>query len=686
MKVFFILLTLSLIIIFFGCSKKDAGSKKSSGENVKFIEDNTSKNVIKILIEKFGEPNRFRIEKGVSQTASLWREEDGNAKEFEKFCIDNFIAEPEKLDKMFDRIQTNFEILSGHFTKMNVDLNKPLQLDIGEILPIDQLFGAYSPSSHLADDFYKNKIAFIITLNFPTYTLKEKIAKGENWTRKEWAYARTGDLFTSRIPPELIQKVSDVQTEVGLYIDEYNIYMGNLLDNNKNVLFPKDLKLITHWGLRDELKTHFGKEGGLEKQKIIYEVMKRIITQEIPKDVINNPNMQWNPFTNKLFKDGKETAFKPEPNIRYQHLLNNFNALKAIDSYTPVYPTYIQRKFDQEFEIPQEEIEKMFIDFISSPIVKETGKLIQQRLGRKLEPFDIWYDGFKARSSINQEELNKATKKKYPNRDAVQNDLPNILKKLGFSPDEATYITTKVEVDPSRGAGHAIGAEMKSEKARLRTRIGNDGMDYKGYNIAVHEFGHNVEQTLTLQKMDYYMLHGVPNTAFTEAWAFVFQARDLELLGIKENNPNKKHLDALDNLWMAYEIMGVSLVDMDVWKWLYKNPNATPEQLKAAVIEISKDIWNKYYADIFGVKDQPILAIYSHMIDFPLYLSAYPLGHLIEFQMEQYITGKNLGTEMTRICETGRIIPDLWMKKAVGTGISIQPLLNSAKEALLYIK
>jgi hypothetical protein len=32
------------------------------------------------------------------------------------------------------------------------------------------------------------------------------------------------------------------------------------------------------------------------------------------------------------------------------------------------------------------------------------------------------------------------------------------------------------------------------------------------------------------------------------------------------------------------------------------------------------------------------------MIAYPLYLSAYPLGRLIEFQIEQYIKGKNLAS------------------------------------------
>jgi len=34
--------------------------------------------------------------------------------------------------------------------------------------------------------------------------------------------------------------------------------------------------------------------------------------------------------------------------------------------------------------------------------------------------------------------------------------------------------------------------------------------------------------------------------------------------------------------------LGVSLVDMKVWNWLYKNPNATAEQLKDEVISAAR--------------------------------------------------------------------------------------------------
>jgi hypothetical protein len=179
---------------------------------------------------------------------------------------------------------------------------------------------------------------------------------------------------------------------------------------------------------------------------------------------------------------------------------------------------------------------------------------------------------------------------------------------------------------------------------------------------------------------------GVPNTAITEAFAFIFQNRDLEILGLKAEGRNARLLKALDTLWMTYEIAGVALVDMKAWDWLYKNPEASPESLRKAVMACAREVWNKYYAEIFGARDQVILAAYSHLIDAALYLPDYPLGHLISFQLENYLSGKNLGTEMERMCQAGRVIAQLWMKNAVGEEISAAPLLAAAAEALKVIK
>lgn len=333
-------------------------------------------------------------------------------------------------------------------------------------------------------------------------------------------------------------------------------------------------------------------------------------------------------------------------------------------------------------EILKEDVKQLFEGLVSSPQVKEVAAIIESRLGRELEPFDIWYNGFSASDGISEDEITEITSRKYPNAAALEADIPNILIKLGWTPEKAQEISSLIVVDSSRGAGHAWGSSMRNDVARLRTRIGESGMDYKGYNIAIHELGHNVEQTITMNDVDLYMLSGVPNTAFTEAVAFLFQKRDLELLNLQNPNPEDEHYEALATFWDAYEIMGVSLVDIQVWEWLYENPNATASQLKESVISIAKDVWNKYYADVLGGEDETLLAVYSHMIDNPLYLPNYPIGHLINFQIEQHVRGKNLADEMDRMYTQGSIVPQIWMKNAVGAPISIEPLLMATDEAL----
>jgi oligoendopeptidase F len=207
-------------------------------------------------------------------------------------------------------------------------------------------------------------------------------------------------------------------------------------------------------------------------------------------------------------------------------------------------------------------------------------------------------------------------------------------------------------------------------------------MDYKGYNIAVHEFGHNVEQTISLYDVDYYMMSGVPNTAFTEATAFIFQQRDLMLLDIKDDNPEKEKSEILDNAWSLMEIMGVGMVDMKMWKWMYENPGATPAMLKKAVVSIATDTWNEYFAPLIGVKDTPLLAIYSHMVNAPLYLANYSYGHVIQFQIEEFMKGKKLSDEIDRIYKLGRLTPRQWMTEAVGSKISAEPLTDAIDRVL----
>lgn len=682
---FYLILSALFLFGLFSCKSNTSGTENMKEK--RFISEKSVSEVTKSLLDSIGETQRIRIERGVKQVAQLWQQTDGTNEDFTTFCMENFIADSVQLDVLYKRLEKNFETLSGYFNEIDVTLKEPIQLVGFEESPVDMLFGGYDVRAHMDDDFYANKIAFVTALNFPFYSLDEKTKLGDTWTRKQWAYARMGDRFTSRIPAQVQQHLSQTLTNADSYISNYNIYMGQLVDAKGEKLFPADMKLITHWGLRDELKSDYAdKVNGLKKQQLIYEVMKRIIDQSIPSEVINNGKYTWNPVENKIFDSGKELPSKPENDVRYEVLLQNFKANRQIDAYSPNFPTALSRNFDAAMEIPQKDVENLFKSLLSSQQVKEVAAYIKSRLGRDLQPFDIWYNGFKAKGEISEDELTKITSAKYPTPLAVEKDLPNILIKLGWKSEKARQIASLVQVDASLGAGHAWGAVLRGQKARLRTRIGENGMDYKGYNIAVHEFGHNTEQTITLNDVDYWMLNGVPNNAFTEAVAFMFQKRDLELLGVKNANPDAEAFLALDNFWASYEIMGVALVDIAVWEWMYANPNATPAQLKDAVITEAKKVWNEYYAGILGGKDEPILGIYSHMIDYPLYLSYYPIGHLIDFQVEKQMKGKNMADEMQRMYTQGRIVPQIWMKNGVGQAISVEPTLKAVDEALKVVK
>ena len=675
------LIFLGLFLSFSLSFLHNCGEKKPEA---KMIDIKERTELTEVLIRKFGEENRDRLETGVKQVCDFWRAEDGDLATLKQFCLDNFISDQAELLKAFEHIEKTFETMSGVLVELNRDLRWYLDVPTGPILPIDYLLANFNLGSHVEDDLYATKIAFFVLLNYKVYTLEEILAEGAEWDRQKWAEVRLAQKFTSRIPAQYNQKRYEAYTAADNYITNYNIYMHNLLTEDEQRLFPEGLKLIAHWGLRDELKAQYQLSDGFPRQKLIYEVMLKIINQEIPKIVIDNPAVDWNVAKNTV--SGVSSDNSPEPDTRYARWLGVFQGERACDPYYLISQSQIARRFNEDREIPEDIVRQIFIDVLTAPELKQTARLISKRLGRELEPFDIWYNQFQAKSRYTEAELDKITQVKFPTAESFKMQLPEILMKLGFDRSTANFLQTKIDVDPARGSGHAMGAARRSDNAHLRTRVTENGMDYKGYNIALHELGHCVEQVFSLNKVDHTLLQGVPNTAFTEAFAFVFQKRDLDVLGLSEKDPQSEHLAALNDLWQTAEIAAVALVDMDAWHWLYEHPEATPKEFEQAVIDIAKRVWNEYYYPVIGKKDSEILAIYSHMIDSGLYLPDYPLGHLISFQIEQYIKGKNLAREMERMCVQGRISPIYWMEGAVGAKLSAEPMISAAYEALKVVQ
>lgn len=658
--------------------------------NTPMISEASIQQALTSIVQSHPNVDSLLTERGVRQVAALWQQTDGTEADFVELVTTHYAATAEERKVLFDRLSYILEQCGQSADLLNNTLQEPTTLvGKGEPCVVDWIISGYSPIAHFTEDMFANKLAHICVLNFPSYTLEEKNLLGQEWTRQEWAYARMGEVFNTRIPGSVYAHSSQAMSEAENYIAGYNIMMHCLRNEEGEQLWQEPMALLSHWNLRDELKSNYANTPNAhEKQEMIYQVMLRIIRQEIPECVVNNADYIWHPFSNNVqdIKGSKNQECRREPDTRYQKIIDIFHAMQQIDTYRPDAPSHVLRTFNEDLEIPQSEIDSLFIQLLQSDEIKAVAQIIRERLGRDLRPYDIWYDGFKSRSSVSEDLLTSQTQSRYPTAKAFEKDMPRMLTDLGFSQDKAQEIAAHIVVEAARGSGHARPCVGRNQPARLRTRINDKGMDYKGYNIAVHEFGHNVEEVISLYDIDYYTLAGIPNTGFTEASAFLFQQRDLQLLGYKAKGDEANGAEVLDMIWGMYEIMGVSLVDMAMWEWLYANPKANAAQLREAVIAIAGDIWNKYYAPLLGEQDCPLLGIYSHMIGYALYLPGYPIGQLVQFQLEEHLakceTPAEFAQEYTRIYQQGKLTPDAWMRGAVGEAMSVEPILKAVRKAI----
>jgi hypothetical protein len=691
------LATLSGVAIFLmaACGGSGPEPTEADGTGAAAVPAAAMQRAIEALVTKHGAASKPRVERGVRQVAALWRPEDGD---LVAFASEYFVPDEKATAVLLARLESELEQISGHLHEVRRELKKPTDVDIGPILPVDNLLATIDPFAHITEDLFRAKVGFVVLLNFPIESLATQLAAGKGWSREEWAAVRLAEDFARRVPAEVQQEVARAGAAADTYIAEYNLWMHHVVNDHGERQFPKGMRLISHWNLRDQIKADYAEPQGAVKQRLITKVMERIVTETIPAAVINNPRVDWDPFANRVTPapadtveadaPGSEVAASadPEPDTRYAQWLAQFRAARRADPYSPSAPTAIARSFELERRMPEERVKQMLIEVLTAPVARKVAALVDKDLRRKqargLEPQDIWYAGFRPRAAFTEAALDEKTRARYPTAEAFAADIPRILTDLGLGSARAHFLAEHILVDPSRGAGHAMEAMRRGDFPHLRTRVGPTGMDYKGYNIAVHELGHNVEQVISLYKVDHTLLQGVPNNAFTEAIAFVFQARDLELLGLSTPTAESRRLASLDAFWMSFEIAGVGLVDLETWHWLYQHPNATPAQLRATVVGISREVWNEYYAPIFGVRDVPLLGIYSHLVAYPLYVMDYTLGHFIAFQIEEHLArSKDFGAELERMASIGSIAPDLWMQQATGATVSTQPLIKAAEQA-----
>jgi len=90
----------------------------------------------------------------------------------------------------------------------------------------------------------------------------------------------------------------------------------------------------------------------------------------------------------------REAAATPE---RCLGLLRSFRAARALDPCAPLAPTALARSFNQDLQFPEAQARAMLEALCASPLAGRAARLLRARLGRALEPFDLYTSFLPAR-------------------------------------------------------------------------------------------------------------------------------------------------------------------------------------------------------------------------------------------------------------------------------------------------
>jgi len=642
------------------------------------------------LKTKFQEIDSVRMEKGVKQLALLWRPSDGGENDFRIFCESYFVNDSSALDSLFKVLSQNFESICGDLDSIHYNRKIRLLSYRDKMSSVEEKFAAYNPNAHFSEDFFNARIAHITMLNFPYYSLAEKYKNDHRWTKRDWAMVRMGDVFIARIPFDYKYRTANVLINSNKYVSNYFINPSCLIDNQGKKHFPEKDSPLSLWDLSDGIRANYSEgEEGLFRQQMLYAAILHILKQDIQDSITYDADITWNPFTNQLYKDGMAISQDNGSRDRYVHLQNDIVSLKSEDQFRPYFSTFLDRTFNYSLEVPQKIVEHQFKQLCSSPLAKKTANYISKRLNRRLQAFDIWYNGFQAPGRLEKRELDATTRAKYPNNQSFISDIPNILTRLGFEAAMSRQLSNEISVDTGKMDDLPWKSEMKTESeiaiphSLLHIRIGKDGMDYKEYSRAMYGLGNAVGNAISRSDSDNFMLKGIPTPAFNAALACVFQKRSCQSLGKSKLTSDEESFATLDAFWNCYASAGAALLEIKIWQWYYRNPSANEAQLNLAVRNLAVEIWNQYYSPVFKIKNSPILAIYPNMIAEPLSLSTNAIGLLVGFQMDQYLNGKNFSEEVIRMFSQGRVTPALWMRRGIQQGISVNSLLGATSDALI---
>ena len=380
------------------------------------------------LIEQHGASHRDRIQSGVDRCAALWQEADGDQEAFERFCLDHFIADPDDLARLVERLETSIAQVRGHLYEMRRTLRRWADLRGDEMDHVDELLATFDPAPDLSEQVYTQKLAHLALLNLDRPSLSEMLAEAEGWSTEDWARCRISKHFGARVPKEVADLARELGFKASHWVSNFHVPVGSMVDATGKKWFESDRKLVAHWLIREELKAGYNEPDGIHKQRAMAWVLGRHIDGTIPRAVMDGSNTaDWDPGMNTL---GGERANELVGLERYDHWMMQVEVAKALDPHHPEHPTAIARKCELQREIPEADVERMLVELLSADVRKDLSEMMEKSLGRELEAHDIYFeDLFESRKAA---EMDAAVLSRFEDEKAFEAKLPEVLRELGF--------------------------------------------------------------------------------------------------------------------------------------------------------------------------------------------------------------------------------------------------------------
>ena len=555
-----------------------------------------------------------RLERGKKQVAAMWRAEDGSAAEQKKFVGDEFVATGAALDGMFARYEEILEQLDGHFLEIERALQRHVELDLGPVDLARQAHGRARSGGAPDGRSVRVEDRDRRAAQLPAHDAAAAPRRGRQMVAAAMGGSAAGAaLRAARAGGGAGQDRGAGVGRRTCTSPNTTSSMHHLVDASGARPFPRGMRLISHWNLRDELKADYAAKAWAAEaadDRAGHGAHRR---PDDPEDRhqqrdasigIRSPTRSRRRRPRRSRRARLPAKIDParEPDTRYRVLLDDFLASRAADPFTPTTPTMIARRFDHDREIPEARFVAMMEEVLTSPLAPRIAKLIEQAArpqARAVRPLVRRLPRARdaSRGRARRADAQALSDARRPSKTTSR----ACLTQLGFAPDRAKFFASHIVVDPSRGAGHAhaVGAARRRSAPAHARRGGRhelQGLQHRGPRDRTQRRA----DLLALSTSTTRFCRACPTPRSPRRWRSSSRRATSSCSGSASPTPSRSACAPSATIWQTFEIAGVALVDLAVWHWMYAHPKATPAELRDATVGIAKSTWNKYYAPILG--------------------------------------------------------------------------------------